>query len=56
MEPKDIPNFGAWQYENLVHFAKDAYLRMQEQEEQLAQLRRDFKEAMEMLREHLRKQ
>lgn len=49
---KDIPNFAAWSLENLVRFAQDAYVRMQEQEEGLAQLRLDLKDAMKMLREH----
>jgi hypothetical protein len=53
---KDLPNFAAWQYENLVNYAKDAYLKLQEQNEQLEQARLDFKGAMELLREHLRKQ
>lgn len=50
-EPKrDVPNFAAWNTDTLVRFAQDAYVRMQEQEEGLAHLRRDLKDAMKMLR------
>lgn len=46
----DIPNFAAWSNENLASFAKDAYLRMQEQHEAIMQLQGDFKDAMVQLR------
>jgi len=54
MGDKDIPNFGAWQYENLVSYATEAYLKLQEQNAQLEQARLDFKDAMELLREKVR--
>lgn len=47
---RDVPTFAAWQTDNLVRFAQDAYVRMQEQEEAIAQLRLDLKDAMKMLR------
>jgi hypothetical protein len=37
--PKDIPNFAAWSNENLAKFCTDSYLRMQEQQEVIEQLR-----------------
>jgi hypothetical protein len=46
----DIPNFAAWSNENLAKFAKDAYLRMQAQQEAIEQLQGDFKDAMAELR------
>jgi hypothetical protein len=46
----DIPNFAAWSNENLAKFAKDAYLRMQAQQEAIEQLQGDFKDAMVELR------
>ena len=48
----DLPNFAAWSNENLANFAKDAYLRMQEQQEAIMQLQGDFKDAMIQLRKH----
>ena len=46
----DIPNFAAWSNENLANFAKDAYLRMQQQQDAIMQLRGDLKDAMVELR------
>ena len=46
----DLPNFAAWSNENLAKFAKDAYLRMQAQQEAIEQLQGDFKDAMVELR------
>ncbi len=47
----DIPNFAAWSNENLANFAKDAYVRMQQQDAALAQLRLDLKDAMKIARQ-----
>ena len=46
----DIPNFAAWSNENLAQFAKEAYVRMQHQQETIEQLRQDWKDAMAQLR------
>ena len=46
----DIPNFAAWSNENLAKFAKDSYLRMQQQQDAIMQLRGDLKDAMVELR------
>jgi hypothetical protein len=46
----DMPNFAAWSNANLAKFAKDAYLRMQAQQEAIEQLQGDFKDAMVELR------
>ena len=46
----DIPNFAAWSNENLAQFAKDAYLRMQEQHDIIEQYQWDLKDAMAQLR------
>jgi hypothetical protein len=46
----DLPNFQAWNNENLAKFAIDAYRKMQQQQEQIEQLQGDFKDAMVELR------
>ena len=46
----DLPNFQAWNNENLAKFATEAYRRMQQQQEQIEQLQGDFKDAMVELR------
>ena len=46
----DMPNFAAWSNEDLANFAKDAYLRMQQQQDAIMQLRGDLKDAMVELR------
>lgn len=48
--PKDIPNFAAWSNENLANFCTEAYIRMQEQQEAMEQLRQNWKDAMEITR------
>jgi hypothetical protein len=48
----DIPNFAAWSNENLANFAKDSYIRMQQQQDAIMQLRGDLKDAMVELRKH----
>jgi hypothetical protein len=48
----DLPNFAAWSNENLANFARDAYLRMQAQQDAIMQLQGDFKDAMIELRKH----
>jgi hypothetical protein len=35
----DTPNFHTWSYQNLANFATDAYLRMQEQQAEIEQLK-----------------
>ena len=46
----DLPNFAAWNNENLAKFAVDAYRKMQQQQETIEQLQGDFKDAMVELR------
>jgi len=46
---KDIPNFAAWSNENLANFAADAYIRMQEQADQIERLRIAAKNAHQWL-------
>ena len=43
-------HFAAWSNENLANFAKDSYLRMQQQQDAIMQLRGDLKDAMVELR------
>ena len=47
---QDLPNFQAWNNENLANFAIEAYHKMQQQQEQIEHLQRDFKDAMIELR------
>jgi hypothetical protein len=49
----DTPNFAAWTSENLAKFAKEAYVRMQEQQETIEQLRQDWKDAMVEVRRYM---
>lgn len=46
----NIPNFAAWTPENLVKFAEESYVLMQQQQEALEQYQRDLKDAMWELR------
>jgi len=53
-DKQDLPNFASWSNKNLADFATDAYIRMQEQQDALEQLRHDLKDAMkETRRVHL---
>jgi hypothetical protein len=47
---KKLPNFAAWSNKNLADFATEAYIRMQEQQEAIEELRNDLKFAMSELR------
>lgn len=47
------PSFESWKPETLVQFAHDAYGKMQEQAEQLEQLRRDLSDIRKGYREML---
>lgn len=46
MSEKDVPNFAAWNLDTLAAFAKDAYLKLQAQQEQIEQQQRDLKTAL----------
>ena len=50
---KPAPNFAAWSNKNLADFATDAYIRMQEQEWELEQERRNTKAALKLARKLL---
>jgi len=49
-EPKDVPNFAAWSNKNLADFAAEAYIRMQEMQEENEHLKLDAKAALEAAR------
>ena len=49
-QPKDMPNFAAWSNKNLADFATDAYIRMQEMQEENEHLKLDAKAALEAAR------
>ena len=48
--PKDIPNFAAWSNKNLANFATEAYIRMQEMQEENEHLKLNAKAALEAAR------
>ena len=39
-----MPHFKTWSQDNLVKFAHDAYLKMQEQQDRIAQLQNELKD------------
>ena len=47
---KDIPNFAAWSDQNLADFCIEAYIRMQEMQEENEHLKLDAKAALEAAR------
>lgn len=49
-DKQDLPNFASWSNKNLADFATDSYIRMQEQQDALEQLRGDLKDAMQLVR------
>jgi hypothetical protein len=49
-QPKDVPNFAAWSNKNLADFAVEAYIRMQEMQEENEHLKLDAKAALEAAR------
>jgi len=49
-QPKDVPNFAAWSNKNLADFAAEAYIRMQELQEENEHLKLDAKAALEAAR------
>jgi hypothetical protein len=56
MSPRSpAADFASWRQENLVKFAQEAHNKMQEQSEQIDQLRQDLKAAMEAYRALLRR-
>lgn len=58
MSPQNLtagPDFASWKPENLAKFAQESYVKMQEQSEQIEQLRLDLRAAMEAYRALLRR-
>ena len=49
------PTFATWDRATLDKFALEAYLRLQQQQDQLEQLRADLKDAIEAYRAVIRK-
>lgn len=48
------PDFASWQPETLAKFARDAYAKMQEQQDEIMHLQQDRKTAINAYRELLR--
>ena len=45
------PDFATWSQANLAKFAKEAYAKMQEQQERIEQLQNELKDAIKAYRE-----
>jgi hypothetical protein len=43
----DLPNFAAWSNQNLADFCTDSYIRMQEQQADIEELKLSLKEVSE---------
>jgi hypothetical protein len=46
-----MPEFDNWSQENLANFAKEAYVKMQQQQDHIEQLQNDLKDAIKAYRE-----
>lgn len=47
-------SFNTWTHENLAEFAKEAYAKLQQQDDQIQQLQCDLKDAIEAYRKLIR--
>lgn len=50
-----MPNFETWERETLNKFAHDAYIKLQQQDDQIQQLQCDLQDAIAAYRELMRK-
>ena len=50
----NAPDFASWQTSNLVNFAHDAYVKMQQQQDDIMHLQQDLKAAINAYRDLLR--
>jgi len=50
----DLPSFEAWSHPNLAKFAKEAYIKMQEQQDYIGQLQNDLKDSLAACRKLLK--
>ena len=49
-----MPAFDTWDQATLAQFAKEAYVKMQQQQDQIEQLQNDLKDAIKAYRELLK--
>lgn len=49
-----MPEFDIWDQTTLAQFAKEAYVKMQQQQDQIEQLQNDLKDAIKAYRELLK--
>ena len=49
-QERETPYFLTWQHDNLAKFAKDCYIRLQDEQAANEQLRLDLKDAMKLAR------
>ena len=47
----DLPNFASWSNDNLVNFAKESYIKMQDQQEQIERLQRYLRDTADSVQE-----
>ena len=52
---RNVPDFQTWHLETLAKFAHEAYDKMREQQDEIAQLQQDLKTALNAYRDLLRK-
>tara|TARA_R110000868_G_scaffold52509_1_gene165743 strand:- start:90 stop:239 length:150 start_codon:yes stop_codon:yes gene_type:complete len=45
-----MPTFESWSQENLANFAKESYIKLQEQQDYIQQLQNDLKDAINAYR------
>ena len=50
----NAPDFQSWQTSNLVNFAHDAHIKMQQQQDEIERSRQDLKTAINAYRDLLR--
>ena len=51
----NAPDFQSWQTTNLVNFAHDAYVKMQQQQDDIMHLQQDLKTAINAYRDLLQR-
>jgi hypothetical protein len=47
---RETPDFASWEHDTLAKFARDCYLRLQDEQAANEQLRLDLKDAMKLAR------
>ena len=56
MHPNELPDFASWDRKTLDKYATEAYQKINEQDAIIDQLRKDFKDCMQVNRERIAKE